>query len=449
MLRRSILLCWASAAASVAGGAFTCDDEISLLQKQVQLHKPAAGQGIDGETIVVDKEHFMQMENELLLQHSQLAVLHKEVAEMRKALQEFNNPVDHSQIPTVMDVNGSFHERSLADRVRFLELKQAGSTNSISDPHLWQKVQYNCTNSSAMGLSGAHEEHHVCFDFWEADARARGGRPCVVYDLGIRAEPSFGQILMENFGCVVRAYDPSPVAKKWWESEDAAKLRGMGDSRYKFWKFAAGGTDGPLELFQYNWQQVSIVQEEIDHTRQEEKHRTPVQLSFDVEAKTLPTMLKDNSDKFIDVLKIDIEGSEYMFLQDIFDRMGCPPARQITVEWHHFSIDERYGSSPEVNNLHKQLNSCGFLAFETKRHWRNFVTPEDDFYISPRRYTRASFIRPHITVELLEKAGDLKPGEKMPDFALNMGKNNMAERKAEEKRSPEAKEVYEKLIHTT
>ena len=74
---------------------------------------------------------------------------------------------------------------------------------------------------------------------------------------------------------------------------------------------AAGGNDGPLELFQYNWNQVSIVKQERDTTIKDwQKFH---QKSFTVPAKTLGTMMLENDDTWIDILKIDIEGSEYMW----------------------------------------------------------------------------------------------------------------------------------------
>jgi hypothetical protein len=38
-------------------------------------------------------------------------------------------------------------------------------------------------------------------------------------------------------------------------------------------------------------------------------------------------------------------GSEYAFLEHAFDTLGCLPCDQLTVEWHHFPLDPRYGVS--------------------------------------------------------------------------------------------------------
>merc|ERR1719456_2006800 len=182
--------------------------------------------------------------------------------------------------------------------------------------------------------------------------------------------------LATNYGCNVRAYDPSDTSKNWWagERDHAKELHELGEDRYDFQPYAASGMDGPLELFEYNWQQVSIVKGETDLTRPVPEERYPNQHAFTLEGKTLLTMMKDHGDTFIDVLKMDIEGSEYTVLQDVFDRMGCPPARQITLEYHNFDFDERYGSSPQLNTIHNLLNACGFKCFYIKPYWKHTVT---------------------------------------------------------------------------
>lgn len=373
--------------------------------EQQQEDDAAAGllqQGATHETSHASaEERINRLESTVRNQLESIESLRKE---LHSALAMARSPAlqpDSVRIPETMAADGSSRELSLAERVRYLERKVAGASNWFTDPQLWRKKQYRCENLTDLGTGG---EHHLCLDGWEERMQKRRGTslaqgvatspPCIVYDLGIRAQPAFGKTLMTQYGCAIRAYDPSPTTAKWWASDDSAELRRAGKDHYNLHQLAAGGQDGPLELFQYNWQQVSIVKEERDLTRKIEKPtQTQEQQSFDVQAHTFPTMLQENGDTYADVMKIDIEGSEYMFLQDIFDRMGCPPVGQITIEYHHFSLDERYGSSPEINTIHHLLNSCGFRSFMVRQHWRNAVTPDDSFYIAPKRYTLASYCK--------------------------------------------------------
>ena len=85
--------------------------------------------------------------------------------------------------------------------------------------------------------------------------------------------------------------------------------------------------------------------------------------------KTLPTIMKELGHKRVHVLKIDVEGSEWLFLEDMFDRMGCPPVDQITVEFHHFDFDSRYGMIPQVMAVTNLLRACGWKTFERLHHW--------------------------------------------------------------------------------
>lgn len=69
----------------------------------------------------------------------------------------------------------------------------------------------------------------------------------------------------------------------------------------------------------------------------------------------------------IDVLKLDVEGSEYRMLEALFENPEyCRMIQQITLEWHHFEFDIRYGASsvPYLNLMYKLLQrECGLEQF--------------------------------------------------------------------------------------
>jgi hypothetical protein len=71
----------------------------------------------------------------------------------------------------------------------------------------------------------------------------------------------------------------------------------------------------------------------------------------------------------IDVLKLDVEGSEYHFLEEVFDTMGCPPVNVIAAEFHHHTIDPRYGggSAPVIGNIATMLEACGYVHYRNPR----------------------------------------------------------------------------------
>jgi hypothetical protein len=62
----------------------------------------------------------------------------------------------------------------------------------------------------------------------------------------------------------------------------------------------------------------------------------------------------------------DVEGSEYMFLERMIDDLSCRQVDQITLEWHHYDYDRRYGvtSNPQVNVLVALLKDrCGLEQY--------------------------------------------------------------------------------------
>ena len=61
----------------------------------------------------------------------------------------------------------------------------------------------------------------------------------------------------------------------------------------------------------------------------------------------------------MDVLKLDVEGSEFLFLEEALDASALRGVDQLTLEWHHYGDDLRYGagSSPSINALSTVRNS--------------------------------------------------------------------------------------------
>lgn len=382
------------------------EDNVSLMRSETARNK--LRDEVTNEDNNEDKLDIEALEKRV--EDSVTEKVEKRLVKLEEAVGQSVHKEDGSRVPTFRALDGSVRDLTLFERLRYMEHKVDGATNWLKEPMLFNKQQYECRNGTDL-----HTDHHVCFDGWEqALLKHHSGDPhkCIVYDLGIRANPEFGVNLMKEYGCAVRAYDPSPTAVKWWNGDtdipnaadiEVSDLKQQGDM-YKFYPVGAGGQDGKLQLYDYNWEQVSIVKAENDRSKRLVQHG-PVWITqeppddvgfhmYELPVQTLGTMMRENGDSYIDVLKIDIEGSEYMFLQDVFDRMGCPPVGQITIEWHNFGLDERYGSSPEVNTLHNLLNSCGFKAFYNRDHW--IVDPEvteGSRKLPPMRITLSSYCK--------------------------------------------------------
>lgn len=131
-----------------------------------------------------------------------------------------------------------------------------------------------------------------------------------------------------------------------------------------------------MPLYAYNWGQVSIIQNPAyingsTCNGYEETSQCQIvypggqQKVFQLPVKTIPSIMAELGHNWVDVIKVDVEGSEYALMENMFDVLGCPPCNQFTVEWHHFPLDPRYGagSSPPLNALVTLMHKCGFRQF--------------------------------------------------------------------------------------
>lgn len=343
---------------------------------------------------------------------------------------------DESNIPIPTHADGT--PMSLQERLRYVELKLNAFINFSRDPFFGSKrsSDVTCKQVSSLiefgckeGLEGYYIipnepnphlcpgmfDHNICLDNLPQPLphgtlpSTTDDPPCLVYDFGVREQPQFGAVMARTFGCEVHAFDPSPVSTKWWESENAQRLRDL--PNYHFHPYGAGGVDGDLVLNEYNWGQVSIVKypsslvdcgEDLDKSDPCKIHYQQEQSTFKLKVKTLPTIMRElghDKGRKIDILKIDVEGSEYSFLENIFDTNGgCPDyIDQVTLEWHHYPFDPRYGegSSPPINVLVTLLHACGLHLFH--QHSQGGWPSADRIYkklgMNDVRYNLATFIR--------------------------------------------------------
>jgi FkbM family methyltransferase len=274
---------------------------------------------------------------------------------------------------------GPYHSRkvvaerineTLLDRVSTLELKLNTYLSYKSDPFFWNKITAECNNFTDLIEYCTNDEcrdeelMRICLDDFPYN-------DCVVYDFGIRKEPYFGVVLASPpFNCQVFAFDPSPITQEWFESNTELKKL----SNYHLFHYGGGGGDETITLRKYNWGQVSIYsypQAVIADPRNCTDGACRSQMFSEQELIQLPvrsvgSIMKEFGHSQIDVLKIDVEGSEYQMLEGLIDSRTCLKINQITMEWHHYGYDVRYGhsSSPILNLFGKLLQEkCGLSQF--------------------------------------------------------------------------------------
>ncbi len=167
----------------------------------------------------------------------------------------------------------------------------------------------------------------------------------IVYSFGIGDNISFDIALMKQFNCSVFGFDPTPKSVQFIADQNY-------ESKYKFKFFPFGlfNYDGMLTFFMpANSEHVSCsVEEKMDGAMADTQVQVPV--------KSFGTIVKELNHTKIDVLKMDIEASEYKVIDDILN--SEIEIKQILIEFHHRFANVGINKTKAVI---EKLNRNGYL----------------------------------------------------------------------------------------
>lgn len=96
--------------------------------------------------------------------------------------------------------------------------------------------------------------------------------------------------------------------------------------------------------------------------------------------------------------QVDVEGSEFAFLEDAVDSGVIGSVQQLVLEWHHYPFDMRYGfgSAPSLNALATTFAAHGLLCWwvhDGLGGWPGTHVSYHRFGFHDVRYNLASFRR--------------------------------------------------------
>ena len=174
----------------------------------------------------------------------------------------------------------------------------------------------------------------------------QGNRPLTVFSFGVGEDLSFSEgVLAAAKQAHVYAFDPTPKAIRFVENHPLAT-----DERFSFYPCGISDKDG-MEAFYLpkneNYVSGSVVQ--YDGVSGEKK--------LLVEMRTLSSILEavGTVGGYIDILKMDIEGSEFRVIPEILES-GCQ-FDQLCIEVHHRFFPD---GKKKVRKLVKDLNEHGY-----------------------------------------------------------------------------------------
>eukprot|EP00884_Botryococcus_braunii_P008595 jgi/Botrbrau1/17737/Bobra.0127s0002.1 len=143
---------------------------------------------------------------------------------------------------------------------------------------------------------------------WVCGLRTLLQKPdCIVYSFGSNGEVSFEQGILDSTNCEIHVFDPTlgPEAKATVEALP----------RTHFHEYGLGGREGLVKS---------------------SAQLTMGRLTGDFAIKRLGTIMQELGHTWVDVLKVDIEGSEWDFLEDILAQPGPVPFTQLQIEFHYY-----------------------------------------------------------------------------------------------------------------
>lgn len=171
----------------------------------------------------------------------------------------------------------------------------------------------------------------------------------VVYSFGIGEDLSFSQAVVENGG-IVYAFDPTPKSVEYVEHSNL-----FNNPNFHFFSYGLSDKDGKEVFYmpiKADWVSASVILHECVNTAN----------IAEVEMKTLRTIMSELGHTHIDVLKMDIEGSEFK----VIDSLMNPNLGDVDISLCAMELHGRFFASKHLEyteNLYESMRKNKFYDF--------------------------------------------------------------------------------------
>jgi FkbM family methyltransferase len=146
----------------------------------------------------------------------------------------------------------------------------------------------------------------------------------VILSAGLGDDISFDLALIEKYGMTVHGFDPTPKSVAWIKRQSLPE-------RFILHEYGISGIDGNVIFYP---------PENEAYVSYSETKKTVGKSTISLPVKKMTTIMNELGLSHIDVLKMDIEGSEYNVINDMLECRSFPT--QILVEFHDVSVDADY-----------------------------------------------------------------------------------------------------------
>ena len=152
----------------------------------------------------------------------------------------------------------------------------------------------------------------------------------VVYSFGLGEDISWEESLISDYQVDVFGFDPTPKSEVF-VNKRATAVPAL-QSKFHFTKV---GLSNSKEVKHFT------LPKEEEYVSMREGDVKGGGAVIDVPVDTLDSFMKANGHTFIDLIKMDIESSEYNVLNALLDQTTCLPFGQLLIEWHERFLDDK------------------------------------------------------------------------------------------------------------
>ena len=176
-----------------------------------------------------------------------------------------------------------------------------------------------------------------------SDLIPQGG---IAYSFGVGANVSWDVAMIDQFGVEVHAFDPTPESIAWVAQQQLP-------SKLHFHDYGIAAFDGTLNFYPPK------KPGRMHFSQDPQKYNRPDQPPIPGRVLRLDTIAKQLGHSRIDVLKMDVEGTEFDCIPDLLQSNIEIGQLLVEVHYHHPTR-----SFDEGLRLLRQINAAGFECFD-------------------------------------------------------------------------------------
>lgn len=182
------------------------------------------------------------------------------------------------------------------------------------------------------------------------DAPLKSKAKNIVLSFGIGNDISFDNAMIEDYNAQVYAFDPTPMSLDWLKTQKV-------HSQFQAFPLGLAAYDGIAEFGlppQEGWDSYSMLDLKAG--------------SVKCEVRRVETVMKDLNIGDINLMKMDIEGSEFEVIQDLLKSKIYPD--QLLIEFHYHHTGPK--TSDDVADAIRMLRDQGYVIYDVSPWGREF-----------------------------------------------------------------------------